>query len=425
MSGKTAALLFESEAVGAAALQEIDPQFPLAGDFQRWPTRRRRLSLGRDQQGRHDRVADLGGFARLQLERIDGDRTLAGAVVVEHDARLAVEYAVAQGQPVERVFVAVPDDLEPRHFVHSLGLDDLALGAGDARDALGDRGAILVPFLPLGRFVALAEPVFERGHDTDDVLLRHFHRPAQRLVRRAVAPGGLAQALVAEQKAARLRAAQELAAAVDDEIGAALQPRARPLDMLGGGVDHDRDAARLDDRGDLLEPHARQVLLLAEQHHHRDRLFQRLVELGAGVDLDDVAADHPHRLVIGEALLLRDDDPVDHAFREGEAQHLRRIVPGDAGGGAERDGGGAPAGDDAPFGAGQFGDALARRVHQLVEIDELARGGVHRGAHLRQHQAAAMHRAHAAAIDERPHAEREIGVGTCRHVTSDESGQGS
>ena len=58
----------------------------------------------------------------------------------------------------------------------------------------------------------------------------------------------------------------------------------------------------LTDGGDFFEPHAGQMLLLAEQHDHRHRLVERPVEIVAGVDLDDVAADHPHRLVIGEAL---------------------------------------------------------------------------------------------------------------------------
>ena len=152
------------------------------------------------------------------------------------------------------------------------------------------------------------------------------------------------------------------------------------------------------------------MLVLAEQHDKRDRLLQRLFEVGAGLDLDDLAAAHPHRLVVGETLLRRNDDPVDHAIGERQAQHLGGVVAGDAGGGAERHRGGAAAGDDARFGAGQLGDALARRGHQLVEVDELARRRVNRLAHLRQHQAAAMHRAHAAAIDERPDAKREIGV---------------
>src|SRR4051794_41883034 len=99
-------------------------------------------------------------------------------------------------------------------------------------------------------------------------------------MRRAVPPGRLDQSLVAEQEAAGLRTAQELAAAIDDEIGAAPEPRARPLDMLGGGIDQDRNAARLAHRSDLLEPDRGQMLLLSEQHDQRDRLGE-----GAGQPL--------------------------------------------------------------------------------------------------------------------------------------------
>src|SRR5215472_5822936 len=69
--------------------------------------------------------------------------------------------------------------------------------------------------------------------------------------------------------------------------------------MLGGGIDHDRDAARLDDRGNLLEAQAAEMFLLAEQHHHRHRLGERLVEIPARIDLDQVAADHANRRVFG------------------------------------------------------------------------------------------------------------------------------
>src|SRR5271155_5716536 len=81
--------------------------------------------------------------------------------------------------------------------------------------------------------------------------------------------------------------ALDQAAAVDHEIGAAHEPRARPLEMLGGGVDHDRDAARFDDRGDLLDPQAAEMLLLAEQHDHRHRLGKRPVEVVARLDFDE------------------------------------------------------------------------------------------------------------------------------------------
>ncbi len=257
--------------------------------------------------------------------------------------------------------------------------------------------------------------MLHRGQDADDVLLRHLHRPAQCLVRRGVAPCRLDQVPRAEQQPAGLRTAQEFTAAVDDEIGAPHQPWARPFEVLGGGVDHDRDAARPAGCGDLLDPQRSQMLVLAEQYDHRRRRFQCPVEVFAGIDLDDVTADHPHRLVIGETLGARDDHPVDHAVGKRQPQHLQRIVAGDAGGGAERHRCGAAAGDDPQFGPGQFGEAPARRRHQFVEIDEPARRLGHRLAHLRQHQAAAMHRADAAAIDERPHAEGEIGIGVRGH----------
>ena len=64
-----------------------------------------------------------------------------------------------------------------------------------------------------------------------------------------------------------------------------------------------------------------------------------------------------------------------------------------------------------------LGKPLPRRLHQFVEIDKMARRLGHRVANLRQHQAAAMHRAHTAAIDERPHAEHEIGIGVGFHGT--------
>src|SRR5205085_4677158 len=108
---------------------------------------------------------------------------------------------------------------------------------------------------------------------------------------RCVGPGRLDQLLRAEQETAGLRAAQELAAAVDDEVGAAGKPRGRPLEMLGGGVDHDRNAARLNRRCDLFESQASQMLLLAEQYDHRHRFGERAVEILARVDLDEMAAD--------------------------------------------------------------------------------------------------------------------------------------
>ena len=185
--------------------------------------------------------------------------------------------------------------------------------------------------------------------------------------------------------------------------------------MLGGGVDHDRDAARLDDRRDFLEPQAAHMLLLAEQHHHRHGLGERRVEIFARVDLDEMAADHSHRLVISETLGPRNEYPIDHPVGKRQAQHLDRVVAGNAGRRPQCNRRGTAAGNDAPFGAGQLGKPLPRRLHQFVEIDKMARRLGDRLTDLRQHQAAAMHRAHAAAIDERPHAEHQIGIGVGFH----------
>src|SRR6516162_5749527 len=135
-------------------------------------------------------------------------------------------------------------------------------------------------------------------------------------MRRGIAPGRFDQGLRTEEQSARLWAAQELAAAIDDKVGTADEPRARAFEMLGGGINHDRNAARLDYGGDLFESNPRRVFLLAEQHDHSHRFGQSVVESLTGLDLDDLAANHPHRLVIGEALAFRDDDSVDHTVGE-------------------------------------------------------------------------------------------------------------
>src|SRR5205814_233083 len=135
-----------------------------------------------------------------------GHRAVADAALeaVGHVARLvarteaeahgfAVEHALPQADTVQRVTAAVPDDLEPRHPIDALRVDDLAVDAVELPKPLRDRGAVVEPFLALGGGIALAEPIFEGSDDADDVFLRHLHRPAQRLMRRAVAPRRLAE----------------------------------------------------------------------------------------------------------------------------------------------------------------------------------------------------------------------------------------
>ena len=224
MARELAAALFEREAVSAAAMQKIELQFPVARDCEGGQLLARRAVGQRRPQDRDNRIADLHRLPGLKLERIDRDRTFGDAVVVEHDPGLAVEHPLPQAETVQRVTAAVPDDLEPRHPIDALRVDDLAVDAVELPKPLRDRGAVVEPFLALGGGIALAEPIFEGSDDADDVFLRHLHRPAQRLMRRAVAPRRLAEPFAAEQESAGLRPAQKLAAAIDDEIGAAREP---------------------------------------------------------------------------------------------------------------------------------------------------------------------------------------------------------
>ena len=108
VSGDIAAALFEREAMRARPVHEGDAQLPFAGDLRPRRAGRLRPVGQRGAQGRDDRVADLRRLARLQLERVDRERIVGRAVVVEHHARLAVEHREAQPVSVERKAPAGP-----------------------------------------------------------------------------------------------------------------------------------------------------------------------------------------------------------------------------------------------------------------------------------------------------------------------------
>src|SRR5215469_7394275 len=215
VAGEFGAALFKVEAMDARPLQEFYAQFPVAGDLALGERGGDRLMVGRLAQRRRDRVADLRRLAGLQLEWVDRNRVLGRRIVVEHDARLAVEHPLAQRQPVERILPTVPGDAQPRHAVDAGGLDQLQCSAVHLAKPLADDFQIIIPSLLLDFVVELLKPMLDRRQDANDVLFRDLHRAAQGLVRRRVRPGRLDELLRAEEEAARLRAAQELAAAVD------------------------------------------------------------------------------------------------------------------------------------------------------------------------------------------------------------------
>ena len=87
------------------------------------------------------------------------------------------------------------------------------------------------------------------------------------------------------------------------------------------------------------------------------------------------------------------------------------LPPAMAGGGAMRNGGAAAGGDDAPLGAGQLGQALADAFHQLVHVDEAARGQVHGALHFGKGLRAGDDGERAAGVDDGPHADGAVHIG--------------
>ena len=68
--------------------------------------------------------------------------------------------------------------------------------------------------------------------------------------------------------------------------------------------------------------------------------------------------------------------------RSGIRTRLFGIAAGDAGGGDVLESRGASGRDHPPLSAGQLGKPLADGFRQLVDLDEMPRGGIHRRAHL-------------------------------------------
>ena len=86
------------------------------------------------------------------------------------------------------------------------------------------------------------------------------------------------------------------------------------------------------------------------------------------------------------------------------------IAAGDAGRGRMRHRRGAAGADHAPLGAGQLREPLADRLHHFIEVRVLLVGRALRRPHLRQLDRSADDRQRAAAVDQRPDADRLVDV---------------
>ena len=230
-------------------------------------------------------------------------------------------------------------------------------------------------------------------------------------------PGRHEQVPAAEDEAGGLGAAHGLAAAVGHHRGAALQVHAGDGQVLGGGVGQDGDLPRPGDLGDHLQ---RQGLpgiggrAGDDVDHGRVRVDGALHLLG-GVDHHQLDADHAQGVVVGRARGAGQDHlGLVEAVEVGHPDQPLRTAAGDAGRGHVLEAGGAARRDQPPLGAGDRRQVPAHRLGQLVELREVAVGGVHGGHHLRQLHRAAEDGEGAAAVDDRLHADRLVDVAVVR-----------
>ncbi len=231
-------------------------------------------------------------------------------------------------------------------------------------------------------------------------------------MRRAVHPGRLNQVLPAEQDAGALRSADELAAAVGDERGAALQVNVRNREDLRRGIDQHRNVVLLRDRRDRLGAHRPGLVALAgEDVNHRGPRADRELELFRRLDLDDLHAHGADGRVVDVARVPRDDDLILlEALEIRDADVEIGIAAGHAGGRRVRHRRRAAGADHAPLGAGELREALADGGDDLVELRVLLVGERLRRPDLGQLDVAAEHGQRAAAVDERPYADGLVDV---------------
>ena len=143
---------------------------------------------------------------------------------VRHDARLARHQLVVDLARRDANPLRIPFNDHGRIRAGALGLLHAGRDAWHARDLIADLLQPGLPLLEIGVEVAAGEDIDRREH-ADDLLLADLHHAAERVMRGAVHERRPDEVLPAEQQTGALRAAQRLAAAVGDQIGAARESR--------------------------------------------------------------------------------------------------------------------------------------------------------------------------------------------------------
>ena len=232
------------------------------------------------------------------------------------------------------------------------------------------------------------------------------------MVRRARHPGGLQQIFAAQDQAGALRSAQALAAAVAHEGGAALQIDVGDGQHLGRGVGEHRNVLLLGDAVDgVVVERAALHPVAGHDVDHRDLRSERGLVLRRIAHFDDAHAHRADRLIVLVARGLRN-----HHLVLGEARQIRNahvqvgIAAGDAGRRGVRHARRAARGHQGPLRAGQFGQAARHAFHQLVQNDVMLPAGIHGRPHFRQFERTADDGQGAAAVDQRPDADRLVDI---------------
>ena len=298
----------------------------------------------------------------------------------------------------------------------------------------------------VGRIVGLHEAV-ERGQQAHDLLLAGLEAAADAMVRHAAQVGaidhpgrrpGLGRHVhvdllqqrrgdkiaAAGEDAGGLRPAQRLAAGEGHQIGA---HRGEALEVLPGrplrgGVDDQRHAIGAADRGDGWQIDETCGIGREGDRHYRGR--QRAFDLpgfqaahaGAGAavvvpDIDQPRAGRGERVGIAGAMGARDQDIVGERIGVRQRRHLGHVPARDRRGGGKRQRGSSAGRHNPRLGSGRLGDARARGILQLADIDRCPRSGGHGLDDFRRHDRAAKSRQRAGGVDAATNTQTLVWIG--------------
>ena len=129
-------------------------------------------------------------------------------------------------------------------------------------------------------------------------------------------------------------------------------------------------------------------------------------------DLDNVDTEQASAHVVGITRMLGNNDLVSETGHVRHLLRLLRIGTRDTGGRCRRNGSRASSGHCAPIRTGDRSQTSTYRSHQLVQIYVVARSLLHGLLDFRQGKRAADDRVGAFAIDQRPHTDCFIQIGT-------------